>query len=91
MAPDMKQFELDRIVSMVKTKGYTITSSALQADMMVVQAEKSFSAEQATTKDLEVSWITNFLKSFGWVVDSTSFPPGKVAVQFSKNFKVGVV
>lgn len=88
MVTDAKQFELDRILSMVKTKGYQITSSSIQGDMVVVQAEKSFTPETATTRDLEATWITNFLKSFGWVLDSMGFPPNKVSIQFSKTVKV---
>lgn len=88
MAIDQKQYELDRIVGMVKTKGYNITSSSIQGDMVVVQAEKSFTPETSTTRDLEATWITNFLKSFGWVLDTMGFPANKVSIQFSKTVKM---
>jgi len=90
MVMDVKQYELNRIVDMIKNRQYQITSSSIKDDKVIVQAEKTFGPEVATTKELESTWITNFLKSFGWVVDSTSFALDKMLVQFSKEVKAVV-
>lgn len=88
MVMDNKQFELNRIVDMIKNRQYQITSSSIKDDLVIVQAEKIFSPELATTKDLEATWITNFLKSFGWAIQSTSFAENKLVIQFTKTVKV---
>ena len=45
MAVDMKQFELDRVVNMLKTFGWAITSSQFLENKVVVTFEKSVSLE----------------------------------------------
>lgn len=45
MATDMKQFELDRIVNMLKSFGWQVTSSSFQADKIVATFEKTVKTE----------------------------------------------
>ena len=40
MAIDMKQFELDRIVNMLKSFGWSVVSSSFQENKVVVTFEK---------------------------------------------------
>lgn len=84
MVMDAKQFELNRIVDLIKNKQYQITSSSIQGEQVLVQAEKTFTPELAANKDLEATWITNFLKSFGWVIKSTDFGDNKLVIRFIK-------
>lgn len=88
MVMDAKQYELNRIVDMIKNRQYQITSSSVKDDLVIVQAEKTFAKELEANKDLEATWITNFLKSFGWAVQSTSYPENKLVIQFTKTVKV---
>ena len=90
MVTDVKQYELNRIVEMIKNRQYQITSSSIKDDMVIVTAEKTFTPELATTKDLEATWITNFLKSFGWALESTSFSDNKLVIKFTKIVKAVV-
>lgn len=88
MVIDPKQYELNRIVDMIKNRAYQITSSSIKDDTVIVNAEKEFTPETVTTRDLESTWITNFLKSFGWAIQSTSFVENKMVIQFFKEVKV---
>ena len=88
MVMDNKQFELNRIVDMIKTRNYEIISSSIKDDKVVIEAEKKITPELATTKELESTWITNFLKSFGWDVEYTSFLENRIAIKFFKEVKV---
>jgi len=45
MVIDIKQFELDRIVNMLKSFGWSVTSSSFQADKIIVSFEKVVKAE----------------------------------------------
>ena len=47
MAIDMKQFELDRIVTMLRSFGWSVVSSAFQDNKVVVTFEKIIKTEQA--------------------------------------------
>jgi hypothetical protein len=84
MVMDIKQVELNRIVDTIKIRGYGVTSSSIKDDQIVIEAQKIIPPELQATRDTESTWITNFLKSFGWVVQSTSYPEGKINITFSK-------
>jgi len=88
MAIDPKQFELNRIMEMIKGRGYQLTSSSITEDVVKVEAEKTFTPELLSTKELEATWITNFLKSFGWAITGTLYPEDKLMIQFFKEVKV---
>jgi hypothetical protein len=45
MAIDTKQFELDRIVNMLKSFGWSVTSSSFQGDKVIVTFEKTVKTE----------------------------------------------
>jgi len=45
MAVDMKQFELDRIVTMLKSFGWSVVSSSFQENKVVVTFEKIIEAK----------------------------------------------
>lgn len=45
MAIDTKQYELDRIVNMLKSFGWQVTSSSFQGDKVVVTFEKTVKSE----------------------------------------------
>ena len=45
MVTDTKQFELDRIVNMLKSFGWGITSSSFQGDKIIVTFEKTVKTE----------------------------------------------
>ena len=90
MVMDNKQYELNRIVDMIKNRQYQITSSSIKDDLVIVQAEKTFTPELAANRDLEATWITNFLKSFGWAIESTRFSDNKLVIQFTKIVKAVV-
>lgn len=40
MAIDFKQFELDRVVNLMKAFGWTITQSRFEGDKVIVELEK---------------------------------------------------
>jgi hypothetical protein len=84
MVTDAKQIEMNRIVDMIKTRSYIVTSSQFKDNDVVITVEKGITPELATTKESEATWITNFLKSQGWEVSSTSFPENKIVVEFVK-------
>ena len=44
MVTDTKQFELDRIVNMLKSFGWGVTSSSFQGDKIIVTFEKTVKA-----------------------------------------------
>jgi hypothetical protein len=90
MVTDVKQYELNRIVDMIKNRQYQITSSSIKDDMVIVTAEKTFTPELAATKELEGTWITNFLKSFGWAIQATYFRDNKMVIEFNKEVKAVV-
>ena len=87
MVLDPKQIELNRIRDMIILRGYTITSSSFQDDRIVVKSEKVITPEMATTKDLESTWITNFLKQFGWAVTSSQVGTDRIVISFEKVIK----
>ena len=45
MVADVKQFELDRIVNMLKSFGWAVVSSSFQADKIIVTFEKTVKTE----------------------------------------------
>lgn len=45
MPVDKKQFELDRIVNMLKSFGWSVTSSSFQGNKVVVTFEKTITEE----------------------------------------------
>jgi len=45
MAIDMKQFELDRIVNMLKTFGWALVSSRFTDTKIIVEFEKTVTSE----------------------------------------------
>ena len=45
MAIDVKQFELDRIVNMLKSFGWSVTSSSFAGDKIIVSFEKTVKSE----------------------------------------------
>ena len=87
MVMDNKQFELNRIVDLIKNREYRVTSSGISDDRVVVRAEKTFTPELAANKDLEATWITNFLKTFGWAIENTSFSQNTLVITFNKIVK----
>lgn len=84
MSMDKKQIEMNRIVDMIRTRQYQVVSSSIKDNSVNIIVEKTITPELLTTKDLEATWITNFLKSQGWQVSSTSFPENKIVVEFVK-------
>lgn len=87
MALDPKQIELNRIRDMIILRGYTITSSSFSDNRVIVKSEKVITPEMVTTKDLESTWITNFLKQFEWAVTSTQVGTDRIVVNFEKVIK----
>lgn len=45
MVVDVKQFELDRIVNMLKSFGWAVTASQFVADKIIVTFEKTVTSE----------------------------------------------
>jgi acetolactate synthase regulatory subunit len=86
MAMDIKQIELNRIVNMIKGRGFTITSSSMADKRIQVKTEKVITPEMGVTKELEATWITNFLKGFSWKVTETTMGTDKIIVTFEKVF-----
>lgn len=87
MSPDVKQFELDRIVNMLKSFTWTVVSSRIEGDKVIAQFQKVMPGAAADIKKFESDRITNMLSSFGWQVVSSEYPGDKVISQYSKVIK----
>lgn len=87
MAIDLKQFELNRIVNMLKSMDWTIVSSGFQGDKVVVTFEKTVTGMYPELKKVEGDRITNMLKSFTWAVVGAEYPENKIVLKFEKVVK----
>lgn len=87
MSPDVKQFELDRIVNMLKSFTWSVVSSKIEGDKVVVQFQKAMPGSTSSAQKFETDRITNMLGSFGWQVVSSEYPGDKVISQYQKVIK----
>jgi hypothetical protein len=84
MSPDMKQFELDRITTMLKAFGWQVVGSRFEGDKVHVDFEMIVPKTSTITKEGELSRLQNMLKSFSWVALSSKYDGDKVHAEFEK-------
>lgn len=87
MPIDLKQFELNRIVNMLKSMEWTVVSSGFQGDKVAVSFEKTVPGMVADIKKVEADRITNMLKSFSWDAVGAEYPENKIVLKFEKTVK----
>lgn len=84
MSPDMKQYELDRITTLLKSFGWAITGSRFEGEKILVDFDKAVPGAAQDTKEFEESRITNMLKSMGWTKLSSQFVGDKIHTSYEK-------
>jgi hypothetical protein len=87
MAIDLKQFELNRIVSLLKSMGWSVTSSGFEDSKVVASFEKPATGMSTDLRKIEGDRITNMLKSFDWAAVTAEYPPDKILLRFEKVVK----
>jgi len=88
MAVDVRQFELDRIVTMLKTFEWGLTHSEMVPDGVQGKFQKVMTVKTPEAMRFEVDRIRGVLTSAGWEVVSTTFEADKVSAVFKKIIKV---
>jgi len=87
MAIDLKQFELNRIVNLLKSMGWAVTSSGFEDSKVVVSFEKTATGMTTDLRKIEGDRITNMLKSFDWAAVTAEYPADKIVLRFEKVIK----
>ena len=87
MPIDLKQFELDRIVNLLKSMGWSVTGSGFEDSKVVASFEKTVSGMSGDIKKIEGDRISNMLKSFQWVAVAAEYPADKIILRFEKVVK----
>jgi len=87
MAIDLKQFELNRIVSLLKSMGWSITSSGFEDSKVVASFEKTATGMTTDLRKIEGDRITTMLKSYDWAAVSAEYPADKIVLRFEKVVK----
>jgi hypothetical protein len=87
MPVDLKQFELNRIVNMLKSMEWTVVSSGFQGHKVVATFEKTAPGMNVDLKKIEADRITTMLKSFTWDVVGAEYPENKIVLKFEKVVK----
>ncbi len=64
--PDMKQFELNKVITMLRSFGWETVGSRFEEDKVFVDFDKKVPGAPQTTKEYEDSRITNMMRSMGW-------------------------
>lgn len=84
MSPEMKQYELDRVINTIKSFGWTSIGSKIEGNKVVVDFEKMLAGMTADMKKFELDRISGMIKNIGWNLVSSSFQNDSARVTFEK-------
>jgi hypothetical protein len=85
MSPvDTKQFELERVVTLLKSFEWKLVSSDMSGNRVLGKFEKVIEGKPQELMRFELDRITNVLKSAGWSLVSSAFEATKVVGSFEK-------
>lgn len=85
MSPvDTKQFELERVVTLLKSFEWKLVSSELSGNKVLGKFEKESGGKPQDAMRFDLDRITNVLKSAGWSLVSSQFAPDRVVGSFEK-------
>lgn len=84
MAVDMRAFQLQQMLNLVRQHKWEQVSSRFVADKIEVQIRRKFTAEDAATLQFEVDKTLNLVRVFGWTNESTNISDGLVTLALSK-------
>jgi len=87
MAIDLKEFELRRIVDMLRGFEWTVVKSGFLDDKVSVDFEKTIIGVGPEVRKGEADRINNLLKSFNWTQVSQEFVGDKIVLRFEKVVK----
>ena len=82
--PELKQYELDRVVNTIKSFGWTTIGSRIEGDKVVVDFEKMLVGLTPDMKKFELDRISGMIKNIGWNLVSSSFQDDRARVTFEK-------
>jgi len=87
MSPELKEYELDRVINTIKSFGWTVVSSAIEGDKVKVEFEKMLVGLTPDLKKFELDRIAGMVKNIGWSVTASRFADDKAMVSFEKLVK----
>lgn len=87
MSPDLKEYELDRVINTIKSFGWTVVGSSIVGDKVNVEFEKMVGGLTPDLKKFELDRIAGMVKNIGWSVTSSRFADDKALVSFEKLIK----
>jgi len=87
MSPDMRQFELERVINLLKTFQWTVRTNRFDGDKVVVAFERMAPGATSAVQQQWLAQIQNMLVSLGWQLVSSSFPGDRISAEFTKTVK----
>jgi hypothetical protein len=84
MSPEMKQYEIDRVVNTIKSFGWTSVGSRIEGSKVVVDFEKMLAGMTPDMKKFELDRIAGMIKNIGWNLVSSAFKNDTASVTFEK-------
>lgn len=84
---DLKQFELNRFVSLLRANGYSVVTSAFENQNVVVTLEKVIPGSDQTLKNIEAQRVALMVGSLGWSQTRVDYVENKIVTTFLKEVK----
>jgi len=87
MVIDVKQFELDRAVTTMRSFGWNVVRSGFENDKVKVDFEMTVTGLSPDLRKLKVDQVAGMLRNAGWSVVSSEFTDDKALIKFEKLVK----
>ena len=87
MSPDLKQYELDRVINTIKSFGWNMMSSDLKGEKVKVEFFKVLTGMSMDLKKFEMDRIAGMVKNIGWDLITSRLEDDKAIVSFEKIVK----
>jgi len=84
MAIDIKQFELDRMVTLLKSFDWGLVSSEFVNDRVQAKFQKTMTGKTQAMMNFELERVGNMLRAGGWSMVSSGFGAEAVNAIFEK-------
>jgi len=91
MEIERRNFEISRLLNMVKEKGWEETSQRLEREKMFVSVRKDITGTPGHTRRLALEDLESIVGVFGWEVESSSLEENAAQATLLKSLVVEVV
>jgi len=85
--PELKEYERDRIINVIKSFGWVLVASSVIADKLDITFQKDVKGLTPDLKKFELDRIAGMVKNLGWSLVKSSFTDDTIQVEFEKIVK----